>query len=239
VVVFLSHSSKDKPIARRIAHALEERGLSVWLDEQEIRVGHSIPEKIADGIDAADVLCILISEESRGSKWVDREANAFLMQMLASDKIVLPCRLDDARPPTLLADIKYADFRSSFGDGLAGLLRAVKLQEEIDRCTRVDAATSYVADALSQNELAWFIAHFRGGSGHYFVSDRREERYPVLLDKLTGPGVLSREPDRYEIDWCLTPIGRSVLEGLDARVSKEERERALAATKRFRRAPRT
>lgn len=37
--VFLSHNSKDKPAVRTLGTALKQRGLSVWLDEWELRPG--------------------------------------------------------------------------------------------------------------------------------------------------------------------------------------------------------
>ena len=37
--VFLSHNSKDKPAVKVLGTALKKRGLSVWLDEWELRPG--------------------------------------------------------------------------------------------------------------------------------------------------------------------------------------------------------
>jgi hypothetical protein len=49
-IAFLSHSSADKPFIRQLAADLSANGIDVWLDEQRIRVGDSIPEKIAQGL---------------------------------------------------------------------------------------------------------------------------------------------------------------------------------------------
>lgn len=46
-IAFLSHSSADKPFIRQLAADLTANGINVWLDEQRIRVGDSIPDKIA------------------------------------------------------------------------------------------------------------------------------------------------------------------------------------------------
>lgn len=46
-VAFISHSAKDKPFVRKLAADLVANGVKVWLDEQRILVGDSIPEKIA------------------------------------------------------------------------------------------------------------------------------------------------------------------------------------------------
>lgn len=37
--VFLSHNSKDKPAVKTLGTTLKQRGLSVWLDEWELRPG--------------------------------------------------------------------------------------------------------------------------------------------------------------------------------------------------------
>ena len=105
-LVFLSHSSTDKPIARRIRDELEAEGLQVWLDEVEIRVGHSIPNKLASGLDSADVLCLLVSKEALASKWVMREYHTFLHKSMKDDRPIIPCRLDTSDIPTLISDIK-------------------------------------------------------------------------------------------------------------------------------------
>ena len=44
--IFLSHSWHDKPIARKLADDLALKGINVWLDEREIKLGESLIEKI-------------------------------------------------------------------------------------------------------------------------------------------------------------------------------------------------
>ena len=39
--VFLSHSSKDKPVVRELAARLQKDGIRVWLDEKQIKPGES------------------------------------------------------------------------------------------------------------------------------------------------------------------------------------------------------
>ena len=53
-VAFLSHSSKDKAFVRKLAADLVANGVKVWIDEQRILVGDSIPEKIAHGLAESD-----------------------------------------------------------------------------------------------------------------------------------------------------------------------------------------
>ena len=151
MTVFISHSSSDKPIARRISQSLEAAGISTWLDEVEIRVGHSIPEKIAEGIEGSGVLCILLSQISVRSPWVSRELNAYLPRFIHMNGAVLPCRLDDAPLPVLIADLKYADFSTSFDTGLAQLLQGVRIREQIEFRQAVLASSLTVSQISSHS----------------------------------------------------------------------------------------
>jgi len=54
-MLFLSHSSKDEPLTRRLAAGLEEAGYAVWLDEWKIRVGECIATAIEHALSALSV----------------------------------------------------------------------------------------------------------------------------------------------------------------------------------------
>jgi hypothetical protein len=130
-VAFLSHSSKDKPFIRQLAADLTASGVSVWLDEQRIRVGDSIPDKIAQGLAGSDYFLIAMSHNSVESEWVKKELNNALVNEVQRRKVhILPLKLDDASIPTIIADKKYADFSSSYKSGLDDLLAS--LREEIN-----------------------------------------------------------------------------------------------------------
>lgn len=126
-VAFLSHSSKDKPFIRQLAADLTTNGIRVWLDEQHIRVGDSIPEKIAQGLAESDYFLLAISHNSVQSEWVKRELNNALITEIERRRTrVLPLKLDLAQIPALIADKKYADFSISYKTGLDELLRTIK-----------------------------------------------------------------------------------------------------------------
>ena len=69
-IAFISHSAKDKPFVRKLAADLVANGVKVWLDEQRILVGDSIPEKIAQGLAESDFFLIVVSQNSVQSSWV-------------------------------------------------------------------------------------------------------------------------------------------------------------------------
>jgi hypothetical protein len=126
-IAFLSHSSLDKPFIRQLAADLSASGIDVWLDEQRIRVGDSIPEKIAQGLAGSDFFLIGISEHSINSAWVQKELNNALVTEVQRRKVhIMPLKLDDSTMPAIIADKKYADFSKSYKDGLSDLIAALK-----------------------------------------------------------------------------------------------------------------
>jgi hypothetical protein len=93
--VFLSHSSKDKPVARDIAERLKKDGVKVWFDEWEIRPGDSIPAKIEEGLEHSRVLVLCMSANAFVSDWAKLESGTFRFRdPLKKARRFLPLRLD-------------------------------------------------------------------------------------------------------------------------------------------------
>ncbi|MBX7531814.1 toll/interleukin-1 receptor domain-containing protein [Qipengyuania sp. 1XM1-15A] len=127
VVAFLSHSSVDKPFIRQLASDLDAAGISVWLDEQRIKVGDSIPDKVSQGLASSDYFLIALSESSVKSEWVKKElSSAMLTEIKKREVHILPLLLDDVDVPHGIADKKYANFASSYKEGLAELVETLK-----------------------------------------------------------------------------------------------------------------
>jgi CxxC motif-containing protein len=126
-VVFLSHSSIDKPFIRQLAADLTKENILVWLDEQQIKVGDSINDKISQGLAESDYFVIALSDNSINSEWVKKELNSALIDEIEAKKVkVFPIKLSDCVIPNLIKDKKYADFTKSYKAGLDELLNAIK-----------------------------------------------------------------------------------------------------------------
>lgn len=126
-VVFLSHSSKDKPAIRQLATDLTAAGITVWLDEQRIRVGDSIPDRISQGLAESDYFLIALTDNSVQSEWVKKELNSALMDEISRRKVrVLPMLFSPTEIPKIIADKKYADFTKSYRQGLSEVLTAIQ-----------------------------------------------------------------------------------------------------------------
>ena len=74
--VFLSHSSKDKWVARQIARLIGDLGIRTFLDEKDIGGGDAIHDAIRTSIQECDELLVLMSQYSVNRPWVLIEIGA-------------------------------------------------------------------------------------------------------------------------------------------------------------------
>jgi hypothetical protein len=124
--VFVSHASKDKQIASRVAMGLKAFDYNAWYDDWELLPGDSIVERIETAISQTDVLLVLLSSSSVASKWVRRELSAGLARQLSGKGVlVIPVVVEDCEIPELLADTKYVDLRGDFERGFRHLADAL------------------------------------------------------------------------------------------------------------------
>lgn len=71
--VFISHSSKDTPIARQLARRLSEAGLKVWFPEDEILPGDNWAIKVGQALEESDLMVVLITPHAFESEWLKEE----------------------------------------------------------------------------------------------------------------------------------------------------------------------
>lgn len=116
--VFLSHSSEDASAVRDLARKLRERGLTVWLDREQIRFGDYFTGKIEDGLSRSRYVLPCISANLAGSRWCRKEYGPLLYKEISVGRIrIIPVVVGNFDPhtdvPTLLFDKKRADVRKS------------------------------------------------------------------------------------------------------------------------------
>jgi hypothetical protein len=70
VKIFISHSSQDKWIARRVEQDLAALGATTFLDEKDIATGDSIDDSIQDHLKECDEVLMLLSPSALKSHWV-------------------------------------------------------------------------------------------------------------------------------------------------------------------------
>lgn len=90
--IFISYGREDKAIAKCLAEALEQQGLSVWWD-RHIPAGKPFDQVIEEELDAANCVVVLWSNNSVKSEWVKTEATegrqrGILIPVLIEDVII-------------------------------------------------------------------------------------------------------------------------------------------------------
>mgnify|MGYP003315624084 CR=1 FL=1 len=105
--VFISHSSADKEISLSIASDLKLSNYNVWLDKWDLKLGHSIPQSITDGLDSADALLIILSKDYLESAYCKDEWQGYYMKYNTMNRPIVVIIIDESDPPTLLAARKY------------------------------------------------------------------------------------------------------------------------------------
>lgn len=155
--VFISHSSKDKDHARRLATDLCEVGHDVFFDEWDIRAGQCILTAIQEGIRQCDFVVLLLTTNSVSSRWVEQEWKAKYWTAVESGTLaVIPALFSECDIPLLLKTIRYADFRKSYLSGLRELNSGLGGQEYFSVPNTKSPATSSgidVAVAASDDPL--------------------------------------------------------------------------------------
>ena len=76
-MVFLSHSSLDKPEIEEIIPLLNGMDLPVWFDKYSIALGDSITDKVQEGIQQSSIVLFWITEHFLDSRWCKFEMRAF------------------------------------------------------------------------------------------------------------------------------------------------------------------
>lgn len=115
--VFLSHSSRDKPLVDAVFNELHKHEVRAWYDRYEIEPGDSITDKINDGLANSKLGLLFFSKNflDPSSGWPMKEANYFFQKMMREGKknlVVLNIDLMPNEFPPLLQDIDFIDMRS-------------------------------------------------------------------------------------------------------------------------------
>jgi hypothetical protein len=94
---FISYSSKDETLARRLHADLQANGVRCWFAPHDLKIGDKFRERIDEAIHVQERLLLLLSEHSIASAWVENEVEAALEKEDQQQREVLfPVRLDDA-----------------------------------------------------------------------------------------------------------------------------------------------
>jgi len=94
---FISYSSKDQEFAYRLYADLQAQSVRCWFAPEDLKIGDRFRTRIDEVIRIYDKLLLILSKNSVGSQWVEKEVETALERERAQGRTMLfPVRLDDA-----------------------------------------------------------------------------------------------------------------------------------------------
>jgi TolB-like protein len=218
--IFVSYSSKDRSVVRRVVALLEEQGHEVWWD-RAIEPGQRFDQSINTALDRADVVVTVWSHNSVQSDWVRWESGEALNR-----GCLIPVRIDDAQLPpeflrTQLLDLRhFADEQADTDDEVGRFLRAIpKLAERSPAVVgSIQVAVAPVEDVdeqpVEQQSLA--VLPFRNHSNDrdydYFADGISEDLVHALsiwkgFPVVSYASTLSFKEEAYVLDEVAERLG--------------------------------
>jgi hypothetical protein len=123
--IFLSHATRDRRHASRIAKVLREHGIPVWYSRIHLGGAQQWQQEIGKALRQCDWFLVLLSPSAVKSMWVKRELSYALIQKRYENKII-PLVLHDCDHESLhwtLATFQMIDFTKGFASGWTELIR--------------------------------------------------------------------------------------------------------------------
>ena len=100
---FISHSSANVEVAKRIERELEAGGLDVWLDDSELRHGVLLSSELRRQIGQTRAVLLLWSKDAARSRWVTTE----WLTAIHLGKFIVPFAIDRTRLPQCMENDLY------------------------------------------------------------------------------------------------------------------------------------
>ncbi len=120
--VFISYSSANKDLAKRVEADLEAVGLYAWLDDSEIRLGVLLANELQSSINSSRVLVLLWSKLAMESRWVISE----ILTAFHMGRFIVPCVVDGTQLPFFLNKSVWLDLSKYNKNVVDRLRRAVR-----------------------------------------------------------------------------------------------------------------
>ncbi|MDE3088338.1 MAG: TIR domain-containing protein [Chloroflexota bacterium] len=115
--VFISYSSRDEALARKLHTDLQNHGIRCWFAPADIKIGDKLQASIETAIRVYDKLLLILSESSIQSVWVEREVETALEKERQENRMNLfPIRVDDEVMQTSVSIASYLRRTRHIGD---------------------------------------------------------------------------------------------------------------------------
>lgn len=189
--VFISYARRDSQFVDRLSADLQQAGVRVWRDVEQIQPGQQWQRALKDALKDSFVLIYVASEHSGDSTWMFQE----LMGFSETSKLIIPLIIDDAGEQSLpdqLRMIQWVDFRPSYDTALQQLLSVFPTKVGTNHPIQKPQETSkgYVFISYAEEDsdfvgrLRQFLTERRYGYWDYAESDR--DYHTQFVSELEG-----------------------------------------------------
>ena len=129
--VFISHASEDKDtVVRPLANALLQRGLKVWYDEFELRIGDSLRRKIDKGLANSRFGIVVLSRSFIRKGWTNYELDGIISKAVSGEQVMLPIWHEITKK-------EIVDYSPSLADKVARNTSSYTIEEIADEITEM------------------------------------------------------------------------------------------------------
>jgi hypothetical protein len=125
--VFISHASEDKDLfVKPLANALQSRGLRVWYDEFELKLGDSLRQSIDRGLRDARFGIVVLSHAFFKKDWPQKELDGLTAREVDGRRVILPIWHNLSKEDVLAYSPMLADRVASLSSkGIEAVVRDV------------------------------------------------------------------------------------------------------------------
>lgn len=129
--LFLSHRSMDKAMVSEVAKHIKNRGIRVWIDEQQLVPSQSLVVEVDRALSNMTHFVLFWSANCVGAPWVERELAAAVAVLIEKSVPLIIARLDSTPVPSIVQDL----FRIECLDQEPTAI-AAQIQSAVDRLAR-------------------------------------------------------------------------------------------------------
>jgi len=153
--VFISHSTEDDAVVKKIRQALQRLGINAWVDSRGLAAGDKLIPKVQKAIEDREHFIAVLSVNAISSLWVKKEIEC----ALGLNRKVIPVMLPGIEPSALAywfgsaahdepVGVKLADGPGGVSNALPDLLAALGEKLPADKVAAVQAELAPIADLI-------------------------------------------------------------------------------------------
>ena len=124
--VFVIYPHSQKQFVKKLANDLNQSGIKIWLDENELKPGDSIKPIIEKALRESQWVILVPTAEDRGNSWVYKEIDlAYEQEKDRGRPFIIPLKMKEGKIPKKFEERMWADFSNDYETGLKSLLKGI------------------------------------------------------------------------------------------------------------------